>query len=224
MHTAQGRVVSVHVGRPQDHQWLGRSVRSSIFKTPVDGPVVVAGVNLAGDDQADRKQHGGPDKAIYAFALEDQQWWERELGRPLDPAAFGQNLTTEGLDLAHAVIGERWRIGSAVLQVAEPRTPCWKLGMRMGDKRFPRRFAAARRTGALLRIVTEGVLSAGDPVVVDDPPAHGLTVDAVNRIYYGDEKDASHVRRLTASSISRTASMPRRGVTKVSVPLSGVTK
>lgn len=187
----QPHVVSVQVGRPRDHQWLGRVLRTGIFKSPVDGPVRVRGVNLDGDDQADRAQHGGADKVVYAYAREDQDWWAGELGRPLDPGAFGQNLTTAGLDLGRAVIGERWRVGTAVLQVSEPRTPCWKLGLRMGDRGFPRRFAAARRTGVLLRIDTEGVLQAGDAVEVLSRPAHGVTCDVVNRVYYGDEPDVA---------------------------------
>lgn len=183
------RVLSVQVGGPQEYEWLGRRLTSSIVKHPVDGPVRARGVNLDGDDQADRAQHGGADKAVYAYAREDEQWWEDQLGRPLLPGGFGENLTTVGLDLARAVIGERWRVGTAVLQVSEPRTPCWKLGMAMGDKRFPRRFAAARRTGVLLRIATEGVLRAGDAIDVLDRPAHGVTADAVNRVYYGDDRD-----------------------------------
>jgi MOSC domain-containing protein YiiM len=148
--------------------------------------VPVAGVNLAGDDQADRRFHGGPDKAAYAYAREDYDWWSRELDRPLEPGTFGENLTVEGLDVTASVVGERWAIGSALLEVAQPRTPCWKIGARMDDPDFPVWFAAAGRPGAYLRIVSEGDVGAGDAVEVVERPAHGLTVGEVARIYHGD--------------------------------------
>lgn len=190
MGSSPARVVSVHVGQPKEYEWLGRTVRSSIFKDTVDGPIEVRGVNAAGDDQADRRQHGGPDKVLYVYAQEDLDWWESELGIP---AGFGQNVTTSGLDVTNAVIGQTWRIGTALVQVTEPRTPCWKLGMRMGDKAFPRRFAAARRPGAHTRLLQPGVIRAGDAVTVVQTPAHGVTVDDVNRIYYGDDSDAARL-------------------------------
>lgn len=185
--------MSVNVGESQEYVWLGRALRSSIFKHPVDGPVAARGVNLAGDSQSARSEHGGPDKAVYAYALEDLAWWEGELGRPLEPGVFGENLTTAGIDCTHAVIGERWRVGTVLLEVSEPRTPCWKLGLRFDDPAFPRRFAKARRAGVLLRIVEEGVLQAGDVVAVVDRPDHGVTTDTINRIYYGDNRDISPI-------------------------------
>ena len=135
-------IVSVQVGRARDYEWLGRRLRSSIDKRPVAGRVRVLATRLDGDEQADPEHHGGHDKAVYAYASEDLRWWAQELDRPgLDPGAFGENLTTTGIDLRDVVIGEQWRVGSALLQVSEPRTPCWKLGMRMQDPRFPRAFA-----------------------------------------------------------------------------------
>src|SRR3954469_3750355 len=123
--SAMARLLSVNVGRPQPVGLRrGRTVRSAIGKAPVDGRVRVAGVNLEGDDQADRRVHGGPDKAVYAYASEDTAWWSAELGRDLGPAIFGENLTTEGVDVSGAVIGERWRVGTVELQVAQPRLPC----------------------------------------------------------------------------------------------------
>ncbi|HEY0237019.1 MAG TPA: MOSC domain-containing protein [Friedmanniella sp.] len=183
----------MQVGGPQAHSWLGREVVTSIFKHPVAGPVRVRRHNLEGDDQADRKSHGGADKAVYAYAREDEDWWESELDRPVPDGLFGENLTTAGLDLTNAVIGQTWRVGTAVLQVTEPRTPCWKLGLRLGDPGFPRRAAASRRPGVLLRILLEGVLQAGDTITLDPPPAHGVTAAAINRIYYGEVKDPSAI-------------------------------
>lgn len=195
MRNPGAQVVSVHVGVPREYHWLGRTLTSSIAKRAVAGPVAVRGVNLAGDDQSDRNQHGGLDKVAYIYAAEDQAWWEDELGTQLDPGIFGQNVTTSGLDVTHAVIGERWRIGTALLQVTEPRTPCWKLGMRMGDKAFPRRFAAARRPGAHTRLLEEGRIAAGDRVVIEGRPSHGITIDDVNRVYYGDDPDVGKLLR-----------------------------
>jgi MOSC domain-containing protein YiiM len=160
-------IVSVNVGRPKAREWHGRLVTSAIFKEPVDGPILASDVNLAGDDQADRRVHGGFDKAVYAYASEDYGWWERQLGRPLGPATFGENITTAGLDLTNSAIGDRWRIGEAVLEVAQPREPCFKLGMRMGDAAFRDQFETAGRPGVYLRILEPGLLAAGDGITVD---------------------------------------------------------
>jgi MOSC domain-containing protein YiiM len=176
------RLVSVNAGRPQPvglHR--GRPVRSAIVKAPVDGRVRVAGVNVEGDDQADRTVHGGPDKAVYAYAAEDTAWWEAQLERELGPGAFGENLTVEGVDVSGAVIGERWRLGSAELEVCQPRFPCFKLGLRFGDPKMLKRFTQAERPGAYLRIVREGEIGAGDAIEVADRPAHGITVALVAR-------------------------------------------
>ncbi len=150
-------------------------VSTAIWKSPVVGRVAVRGVNLAGDEQADRSVHGGPDKAVYAYALEEEELWQRELGRDLGEAPFGQNLTTEGIDVSGAVIGERWRVGTTLLEVAQPRQPCFKLGIRLGEPGMVKRFAQASRPGAYLRIVTEGELGAGDRIEVVSRPDHGVT-------------------------------------------------
>jgi MOSC domain-containing protein YiiM len=170
------RVISVNVGLPRTVIWAGRSVTSSIWKEPVDGRVVLEGVNLHGDDQADRRVHGGPDKAVYAYATEDYEWWADVLGQDLDAGTFGENLTTEGIDLGTCVIGQEWQVGTAVLQVAQPRQPCFKLGMRMGDADFVELFGSSGRSGTYLRIRQPGDIGAGDPIVTSDPPSHGLTV------------------------------------------------
>ncbi len=170
-----GRVISVNAGRPQTVEWFGRRVTTAIWKAPVDGPVAVRGVNVAGDAQADLRVHGGYDKAIYAYAVEDYRWWSAELGETLAPATFGENLTMEGIDLAAAVVGEQWLVGSATLEVSEPRFPCFKLGIRMGDAAFVDRFDEASRFGTYLRIVCEGEVSAGSEVVRIDPTALGPT-------------------------------------------------
>jgi MOSC domain-containing protein YiiM len=168
-------VVSVNVGEQQDVEWFGRTVRTAIWKSPVEGRVRVRGVNLDGDDQADRRVHGGWDKAVYAYASEDYAWWA-EQGEDVGPGTFGENLTTEGMDLSGAVLGERWRIGTTVLEVAQPREPCFKLGIRMGRASFKDDFAAAWRPGTYLRIIEEGDVGAGDAIELVHRPDHGRTV------------------------------------------------
>ncbi len=176
----QPRVLSVNVGLPRLVGTAGRPVRTAIWKAPVQGRVAVRGVNLDGDDQADRSVHGGPDKAVYAYAIEEVRVWEAELARVLDPAAFGENLTTAGVDVSGALVGERWRIGSTLLEVAQPRLPCFKLAVRMGDPTFLKRFAQASRPGAYLRIITEGELGAGDDIEVLDRPDHGVSMRLIS--------------------------------------------
>jgi MOSC domain-containing protein YiiM len=195
MATATGRVLSVNVGRPREFEYQGRLAKSAIWKAPVAGRIAVRGVNLEGDDQADRKAHGGPDKAVYAYAIEDARWWERKLGRSVLYGEFGENLTTEGIDVNDALIGERWKIGTAVLELSEPRVPCWRLGVRMNDEMFPRRFTEALRPGAYLRIIVEGDLGAGDEIRVIERPEHDLTIRDVFRIYTHDRNE---IERLVA--------------------------
>jgi MOSC domain-containing protein YiiM len=178
-----GFVVSVNVGRPRVTEWHGRLVESAIWKAPVDGSVAVRGVNVDGDGQADHRVHGGVDKAVYAYAAEDYAWWSDRLGRAIEPATFGENLTTEGVDLNELTIGTRLRAGTAVLETAGPRMPCFKLGMRMGDASFVDVFDGAERYGAYFRIVQEGVVGAGDEIVVEPVDRPGVTVRELGASY-----------------------------------------
>ncbi len=178
----------MNVGRPkQVSVRKGRPIMSAIGKAPVDGRVRVEGVNLAGDDQADRTVHGGPDKAVYAYAAEDTAWWSARLERELPPGMFGENLTVEGVDVSGAVIGETWRIGTVELEVCQPRLPCFKLGLRFDEPRMLKWFALANRPGAYLRIRAEGELGAGDAVEVSARPSHGVTVAQVAAAILLDE-------------------------------------
>jgi MOSC domain-containing protein YiiM len=159
---------------------------TSIWKSPVAGRVRAAGINLAGDEQADRTVHGGPDMAVYCYAAEDYDWWSEQLGRDLVPGTFGENLTLRGVEVNGATIGERWQIGTALLEVSQPRVPCWKLGVKMDDPRFVKRFAQAERPGAYLRIAAEGELGTGDAVEVVGRPPHGVTIADVNHTFLHD--------------------------------------
>jgi MOSC domain-containing protein YiiM len=195
MAITEAEVLSVNVGRPREFEYNGRPAKSAIWKSPVTSRVQARGVNLEGDEQADRKAHGGPDKAIYAYAIEDVHWWEKELGRSLQYGEFGENLTTQGIEVNNALVGERWGIGTTVLEVSEPRVPCWRLGVRMDDQMFVRRFTEALRPGTYLRIIGKGDLGAGDEIRVIHRPDHDLTIRDVFRIY---TRDRDEIERLIA--------------------------
>ena len=133
-----GVVESVNVGTPRRVGWRGRTVTTAIWKSPVPGRVMVRGVNVDGDRQANLEVHGGVDKALYAYAAEDQEWWSGQLGREVPPGSFGENLTVRGVDVTGAEVGERWLVGGAQLEDSQPRSPSFKLGIRMGSQQFPR--------------------------------------------------------------------------------------
>jgi MOSC domain-containing protein YiiM len=184
-----GTVVSVNVGEPRTVEWAGREVVTAIWKAPVAGRVPVAGVNLSGDRQADLRVHGGPDKAVYAYAIEDYRWWSSELDSEITVATFGENLTVEGADLDSAVVGDVWEVGTAALRVTQPRLPCFKLGIRMGDAAFVDRFDEAARYGVYLRIVREGDVGAGDAITRVSRPDHGLTSSAIAALHAFPDHD-----------------------------------
>jgi MOSC domain-containing protein YiiM len=189
------RVLSVNVGGIRALEWRGGIVTTGIWKNPASERVALRGVNFAGDDQADRTAHGGPDKAVYAYAREDYEFWREQEGIETSIGLFGENLTLEGIDLSSAVVGERWSVGSAVLEVAQPRLPCYKLGIRMGDPYFVRRFLQAQRMGAYLRIVQEGDIGAGDAVRVTNRPGHDVTLRMMTQALDDPEK-AVRLRRV----------------------------
>jgi MOSC domain-containing protein YiiM len=176
-------VLSVNVGRPRPNPWK-RLTATGIDKQPVAGPVAVTApgpkgtgaVGLAGDRAGDVGNHGGDDQAVYAYAREDLDRWERELGRTLASGSFGENLTTAGFDVNAALIGERWRIGSAVLEVSCPRIPCATFAGWLDERGWTRRFTRAAVPGPYLRVVEPGEITAGDPVTVIARPAHEVTV------------------------------------------------
>ena len=170
------RVISVNVGLPKQLSVRrGRPMMSAIGKLPVEGPVRVEGINLAGDLQADRRVHGGPDQAVYAYASEDIAFWSYVTGLDLGSGAFGENLTTAGIDVSGARIGERWRIGTVELRVTGPRIPCFKLEARIGVRGFQKQFLHAGRPGAYFAITQAGELQAGDEIELVHRPEHDVT-------------------------------------------------
>jgi MOSC domain-containing protein YiiM len=168
---------------------------TAIDKRPVDGPVEVTRLGLVGDRQLDRS-HGGVDKAVYVYSDEDAEWWAQELDREIPPGCFGENLRTHGLATSDAVVGERWRAGTALFEVRMPRTPCENLSLRMGIERFHVRFNNTGRVGALLRVLHPGVVCAGDTVTVVDRPSHGVRIADL-----AAGPDAAQMQRLLDSGI-----------------------
>jgi len=192
------KIETVSVGRPRPVRWNGKEIRTSIFKSAVAGPVRVRRHNLDGDRQSDRRVHGGQYKAVYAYAAEHYDWWERALGRELEPANFGENLTVRGLEESAVSIGDVFRIGDAELEAIAPRLPCYKLGIRFGDPRMVQAFAEARRWGIYFRVAREGVLRAGDAVErIHSDPA-GVPVSEIARVSLFDREDAAAMERLAA--------------------------
>jgi len=173
-----GRVVSVNVAEPTMMATSHGPVLSGIGKMPAAGPVMLRWLNLDGDRQADLTVHGGRDKAVYCYAFEHYAWWAAELGRePGEPGWFGENLTLTGL-LEDAVrIGDIYRVGAARLQVTQPRSPCFKLAGKMGVRGFERRFMLSGRSGWYARVLTEGLVAAGDRMAFESP-GDGPTVQA----------------------------------------------
>lgn len=150
---------------------------TAIDKQPLDEPVAVKKLGVYGDVQASRVHHGGPDKAVYAFADEDAAHFADILGRDVGAGLFGENLRTSGLDVTGAVLGERWHIGeNLVVEVTMPRTPCATFARRMREPQWVKRFTAEGRPGAYLRVITPGAVGVGDEILIGDRPAHGVSI------------------------------------------------
>jgi MOSC domain-containing protein YiiM len=184
----KAHIVSVNVGRPKPVTWAGAIGRTAIDKHAVTGPVTVHELGLQGDQVADTKHHGGAFQAVYAFAQEDIDTWAERLGEPVRPGTFGENLTTAGIDVNEAVLGEHWRIGTAVLSPCEVRIPCNTFKAWMGLEGFDnaawvKRFAADNRPGPYLRVLETGRLQAGDEIDVEHRPDHGMTVSMMFRAF-----------------------------------------
>ena len=180
------RLISVNRGRAADLMVGGRPARSAINKRPVEGPVAVTTLGLDGDDSVDRDNHGGVDQALYAYAREDLDWWTEQLGRELISGIFGENLTTAGLDVNAALIGEIWRVGETVVQVTLPRVPCVTFRSWLDEPHWVKRFAQAW-PGAYLRVLSPGTVQAGSEVTVLTRPDQAVTVTESMRAAYGDQ-------------------------------------
>lgn len=180
------RLLSVNVGKPFDAEWAGNLKRTAIVKTQVEGPVAVHTLGVEGDQVADTKFHGGVYQAVYAFAREDLDLWSERLGLHVPNGQFGENLTTEGIDVNEALVGEQWQIGSVIVEVADVRIPCSVFQNYMGLQGFDqskwiKRFTQEGRPGPYLKVIQEGTLAAGDELTVVHKPDHDITVTTMFR-------------------------------------------
>jgi len=181
---------------PRDVEWQGRPLRTSIFKTPVEGAVEAGRLGLHGDTQSDLSVHGGVDKAVYAYDASNTGYWRERLSRPeLGPGAFGENFTLAGLPDADIFIGDRLRIGTACFEVSQPRQPCLKLARLFEDASFPKQFLASLRVGYYLRVVEPGRVTAGDPVVRIPAVETSLSIPDVVAIALAREPDEAALAR-----------------------------
>jgi ferredoxin-NADP reductase/MOSC domain-containing protein YiiM len=180
-----GRLLSVNVGLPREVEWEGKTVRTAIWKEPVDGSVMVRQINIDGDDQADRLAHGGEHRAVFVYQIDSYRYWEQELGRSdFTYGQFGENFTVEGLGDDEVCIGDRYRVGEAVFEVTQPRVTCYRVGIRMNEPRMPTLLVAHHRPGFYFRVLESGVVQAGDEIVkVADGPEQ-LTVADIDALLY----------------------------------------
>jgi ferredoxin-NADP reductase/MOSC domain-containing protein YiiM len=191
-----GRLLSLNVGGPREVAWQGKTVRTAIWKEPVSGARMVRRINIDGDDQADRRAHGGEHRAVFVYQIESYRYWERELGRDdFTYGQFGENFTVEGLADDEVCIGDRYRIGAALFEVTQPRVTCYRVGIRMDDPAMPALLVAHHRPGFYLRVLEEGPVQAGDEIekVADGP--EGLTVAQVDALLYLPNKSRPLLER-----------------------------
>lgn len=195
------KILSVNTGRPRTLEWRGRILTSAIGKEPVAGPVRLTAEGVEGDVQADRRVHGGVDKAVYLYPREHYPLWEEFLGRELAPGALGENLTSTGFLEEELHIGDQVEVGEALLQVSQPRLPCVKLAARYQRADLPKAFTEAGRPGIYFRVLREGRIRAGDEgrVIVRHPDA--WSVARVFRLLTGGEVDRSAAARLAALEV-----------------------
>ncbi|HEX6546426.1 MAG TPA: MOSC domain-containing protein [Bryobacteraceae bacterium] len=198
-----GRILSVNVGQPRQVEVGNSLVLTSIFKSPVEGRVGVRPHNIEGDRQSDLTVHGGPNKAVYCYPHEHYEYWRQQLPNiDLPYAVFGENLTTEGFTEDAVFIGDQFRVGSAILQVTQPRMPCFKLAIRFGRADMVKLFWKSGRPGIYFSIVEEGDLAAGDIVERVSEGREGISVADVVRLYRGDETNPDVLARALRSPLS----------------------
>ena len=187
-------LLSVNVGLPKDVPWRGRTVHTGVWKSPVTGPRMVRRLNIDGDGQGDLAGHGGEQRAVLVYQIESYRHWQEFFGREdLEPGAFGENFTVEGLGDDEVCIGDRYRIGEAELEVTQPRVTCFRVGMRMGQPQLPSLLVAHHRPGFYLRVLTEGHVAAGDPIVRTRRGPHALSVADVDALLYLPGHDAARL-------------------------------
>ncbi|KPV56832.1 cytoplasmic protein [Paenibacillus sp. A3] len=192
------KIVSLNVGKPQSVPFEKKEVSTGIYKQPVEGEVFLSSLNFDGDGQADLVHHGGVDKAVCVYPYEHYAYWSKQLGRELQYGAFGENLTTQGLLEDDLCIGDTFRVGGAVLQVSQPRQPCFKLSVKYGVPKLPLWVQNTGYTGYYFRVLQEGNVAAGDELILLERHPHGRTVTFANRIMHHEKHNAEGMRSMLA--------------------------
>jgi len=190
------KLISVNVGVPRLVMSNGEPVSTGIFKAPVPDRVMLKTLNLEGDRQADLSVHGGSSKAVYGYPSEHYEYWEKELPEmDLPWGMFGENFTTEGLFEPDLNIGDKFRIGTALVMITEPRMPCYKLGLKFGRSDIIKRFLASERTGFYFAVLQDGELGAGDRIELIQENRNGVRVSDITRLYARDRHNVELLRR-----------------------------
>lgn len=189
------KLLSINIGEERGQQRNDYVETTGIYKMPVDRPVEVKSPGIEGDAICDKKNHGGPDQALYVYGGADYAWWEQELGRELAPGTFGDNLTISSLESAQFNVGDYLRVGEATLQVTAPRIPCGTFATRMGDPQWVKKFRAAERPGLYVRVIKEGMVKAGDPVTVEKYTGGTISIVQMYREHYVKDKSEESLRR-----------------------------
>ena len=196
-----GKVRSINIAASSQAQsWSGSDNRTGINKQSVQGLIHFGPEGVVGDTVVDRKHHCGYDKAVYAYAYEDALWWAEKIGRDMPAGSFGENLTTEGIDVTNAVIGECWQIGDLLLEVAEPRIPCSVFSGFWDRPTLIKEFTEANRSGAYLRIIDEAMIEKGNAISVASRPTHGITIADVFAARAGERSKIAEISRVTELS------------------------
>ncbi len=190
-------LVSVNVGMPKDVPWHGKTVHTGIWKAPVEGPVMVRRLNIDGDGQGDLAGHGGEQRAVMVYQTESYDYWRDYLGRDdLQPGQFGENFTVTGLDDRNVCIGDRYQIGDAEFEVTQPRVTCFRVGMRLGVPEMPNLLVSQHRPGFYFRVITEGMVRAGDDIVLTRRGRHELSVADVDALLYLPDRNTDQLRKV----------------------------
>ncbi len=193
------RVASIQVGRSRPMRTHAKVVDSAFRKTPVDGSLALCALGLDGDEQADQRYHGGPDKAVCAYPGEHYRYWGERLERDMPPASFGENFTTAGLLEDEVEVGATYSVGAAVVQVSQPRAPCFKLAGRHDVKQLALWVKQTGRTGFYFRVLEEGRVAPGDTLTPLSRPAVCITIAELNRVTYEDRRDVDRLARAAAA-------------------------
>jgi MOSC domain-containing protein YiiM len=205
-----GTLISVNVGLPRDVTWRGRTVHTGVWKHPVDGPQRVRRLNIDGDGQGDLAGHGGEQRAVLVYQLDSYEYWQRRLGRDdFGYGQFGENFTVDGLPDDQVCIGDRYRIGTTLFEVTQPRVTCYRVGLRLDDPRIPALLVSQRRPGFYLRVLSEGEVTAGDQITQVASGPEQMSVADVDALLYlpgHPRHEVARTMRIPALSPGRRAS------------------